>query len=1202
MNLFNKECFWLLDTGASISAVRSQAISEFVEVHCDNIVINGIGGKIYSKGYVYLDLQLHDGSIYQHKFYLFDKLPCKGDGIIGLDFLTKYNTNIDLENSYLRLKHLNTNCDLPIFTSPKVSTTYITIPARSESIHYIQLKKKVTEDCVIYPKELQENIFLAGLIVQPKNNVIPIQILNTSEQSISMPIFEPDIHPLKDYKICTFSKTNTNAERARTLLQLLKLDHLHSSERSSIASLCSKYSDIFHLPGDKLTTTDIYEQSIHLKPNTNPVYVKPYRTPNSLKPEIDKQIRKLLEDDIIEEASSEWSSPILLVPKKATETGNKNWRLVIDYRKLNEQIQDDRFPLPNIVEILDSLSGAVYFSHLDLSNSYYQVILSEDSRKVTSFCTNAGQYQMKRLPMGLKISPSSFSRIMTIAMSGLNLDKCFIYLDDLVVFGRSIELHNKNLTDVFERLRKVNLKLNPKKCNFLQTELLYLGHVVSNKGVSPDPEKIKIIKEYPVPKNADELRRFVAFCNYYRKFIDKFADITIPLNNLLRKNVPYIWTAECVQSFEILKNALVSPPILQYPDFSNKNEFILQTDASNISVGAVLCNKNMRPVAYSSRPLNKAEKNYPTIQKELVAIVWGVKYFRPYLFGKKFTIMTDHKPLLYLFGMKDPSSRLLKFRLALEEYDFNITYIKGKDNVVADALSRITITSDELKEINEKSMIVMTRGQKLREQERIEREKNKELVIPSKATDERCDQPRIVEILRIPNSSVEMTFVKGNEIKQLKKHKDIIEDECFMFVPSKHIIYINHDYHSQFTRAEFVKKLCDFCKSIKVNEICLIKKEENALFIKQLLNEVNTSTKYEGPIIHILRGIKRVEMQDEKEFILNDYHLLPTAGHAGVRRMINNIRRSFYWPELERDVRQFIQKCEKCQKMKYGRNTIQPMVVTTTATSAFEKIFLDIVGPLDKDLEGNSYILSIQCDLSKFVEVYPLPNKESKTVARALVNNFILRFGIPNTILTDRGTEFMSSTMTEVCKLLGIEKLNSTSYHHQTIGSLENSHKHLGAYLRTQCDKYPEAWSHWLPYWSFTYNNTVHTITKYTPHELVFGKPSNIPCRVSATVEPLYNPNDYCLELKYRLQLACKDARENVIKNKQLKKCSYDKKIYPVMYKNGDKLLIRNENASKLDQLFEGPYTVIEDLEPNVKIDKNGKIDVVHKNRTKLYT
>lgn len=428
-----------------------------------------------------------------------------------------------------------------------------------------------------------------------------------------------------------------------------------------------------------------------------------------------------------------------------------------------------------------------------------------------------------------------------------------------------------------------------------------------------------------------------------------------------------------------------------------------------------------------------------------------------------------------------------------------------------------------------------------------------------------------------------------------------VETECFALSSSKNIIYINLDFHSQYTRADFVKKLCDFCKVIKVNEICIIKRDDNALFIKKLINEIKNIKNYEGPRICILRGITRVENEEEKSFILNDYHLLPTAGHAGVRRMINNIRRSFYWPELEHDVRQFVKKCDKCQLMKHTRNTIQPMVVTTTATSAFEKIFVDIVGPLDKDLEGNSYILSVQCDLSKFVEAYPLPNKETKTVARALVNNFILRYGIFKALLTDRGTEFMSSTMIEICKLLEIEKLNSTSYHHQTIGSLENSHKHLGVFLRTQCDNHPEAWSQWLPFWCFTYNNTVHSITKYTPYELVFGKPSNIPCRVSNTVEPLYNPDDYCLELKYRLQVACRDARENLIKCKQIRKCSYDKNVYPVTYKEGDKLLIKRENVSKLNQLYDGPYTVVKDLEPNVKIIKNGKIDIVHKNRTKSF-
>lgn len=250
-------------------------------------------------------------------------------------------------------------------------------------------------------------------------------------------------------------------------------------------------------------------------------------------------------------------------------------------------------------------------------------------------------------------------------------------------------------------MRKVNLKLNPAKCTFLRKE---------PKRTQKDPEKTKVVKEYPRPQNSDDVKRFIAFANYYRKFISKFAEKAYPLNKLCSKNVAFVWT-DCENSFNYLKTALVEPPLLQYPDFSTKNEFILQTDASGLAIGAVLCNSNGLPVAYASRSLNKAEVNYPTIEKELLAIVWGVKYFRPYLYGRKFKIQTDHSPLVYLFGMRDPSSRLMKFRLQIEEYNFYIEYIRGKHNNVADALSRIRVTSDELKQMNERIMNVMTRAQ-----------------------------------------------------------------------------------------------------------------------------------------------------------------------------------------------------------------------------------------------------------------------------------------------------------------------------------------------------------------------------------------------------------------------------------------------------------------------------------------------------------
>lgn len=1138
-----------------------------------------------------------------HKFYVFENLPFQATGILGLDFLSTYGCNVDLASNILVINNAGKLIYLPISSRPGltfVNNNCIVLPARSESIHYVNLGTDVNADCVVCSREIEKDVFLAGAIVKPKNGRIPVKILNVTDTEIRLENFSPEVNFLTEYYIFSFDKSNANANRAETLLSLLELKHLNSEEKSSIETICTKYSDLFFLPGDKLTTTNIYEQSITLRPNVTSTYVKPYRLPQSMKPEIDRQVKQMLKDDIIEESSSEWNSPVLLVPKKSE--GCKKWRLVVDYRKLNDVIVDDKFPLPNITDILDSLSGSIYFTHLDLYQGYFQVKLSPDSRKYTAFSTSSGQYQLKRLPMGLKTSCSNFSRVMSIAMSGLTYDKCFVYLDDLIIFGRNLNSHNKNLIDVLERLRKVNLKLNPSKCQFLKKEILYLGHLVSADGVLPDPEKTIVLQNYPVPKNVDEVKRFVAFCNYYRKFVPAFADITLPLNRLCRKNIIFDWTVECQKSFDALKQKLISPPILQYPDFSESNEFILQTDASGVAIGAVLCNKDLRPIAYASRPLNKGELNYPVIQKELTAIVWAVKYFRPYLYGRHFTIMTDHKPLIYLFGMKDPSSRLLKFRLVLEEYDFKITYVQGKDNVVADALSRVIVTSRDLKSMNEKisEVNVMTRAQKIKINER---SKNESLPI-SKFTDDGSDQPRVVELLRKPSDVMEMILLEKDEVDKYRRDNMIsAEDECLAYIPNKMMLCVNLDFRTHFSRAEFVTKLEKFSKYIQIKEVCIVKNNENEEFIKGLCHEIQTLKDWTGPRVCILRGIERIDDDNEKQFILNDFHLLPTSGHAGVRRMTNNIKRRYFWPGIYKDVLDFVKKCPTCQKTKYSRYTKQPMTITTTASSGFEKIFLDLVGPLDRDEEGKCYLLTIQCELTKFIEAYPIANKEAVTVAKSFVQNFVLRFGIPKVIATDRGSEFISHTMVEVCKLLNIEKLMSTAYHHQSIGSLENAHKHLGAFLRTYSGNNGYDWSHWIPFWCFSYNNTVHSETNYTPFELIFGRSCNIPSNIKNCnkVDPLYNPNDYSLDLRYRLQTALKDAKHNLEISKENRKLVYDKKCNLVTYNKNDLVLVKNEGRRKLDYIFEGPYVVIEDMGPNVKILKQNKIELIHKDRTKLF-
>ena len=317
--------------------------------------------------------------------------------------------------------------------------------------------------------------------------------------------------------------------------------------------------------------------------------------------------------------------------------------------------------------------------------------------------------------------------------------------------------------------------------------------------------------------------------------------------------------------------------------------------------------------------------------------------------------------------------------------------------------------------------------------------------------------------------------------------------------------------------------------------------------------------------------------------------------------MFNNIKKYYFWPGLEKDISQFVKRCEKCQRHKYSIPVKEAMTITSTAHAAFEKIYLDIVGPLSIDNNSYNYILTLQCELTKYVEVYPLITKTSNEVAKSFVENFILRYGIPNVIATDRGTEFMSATFKEVCTLLNIKKLNSTAYHHQSLGALENSHKHLGAFLRIQAESHPNTWSNWLPFWSFSHNTAVHSETKYTPYELVFSKICKLPSKLTNEVEPLYNHEDYPLELKFRLQTAVKEARENLLKGKVERKIQYDKKVNPIKYKPNDQILLKNEVGKKLEKLYSGPYTVVQDLETNVEIIIEGKNELVHKNRTKMF-
>jgi len=398
----------------------------------------------------------------------------------------------------------------------------------------------------------------------------------------------------------------------------------------------------------------------------------------------------MLNQDIIRSSYSPWSAPVWVVPKKAGPNGEQKWRLVIDYRKLNDKTISDRYPIPNINDILDRIGKAKYFTTLDLASGFHQIEMNPDDIAKTAFTVEGGHYEFIRMPFGLKNAPATFQRVMDSILGDVIGLNCLVYLDDIIVFSASLQEHVIHLTSIFQKLRDANFKVQLNKSDFLRKETEFLGHIVTQEGIKPNPDKIAAIKNFPCPKNKKEIKSFLGLLGYYRKFIKDFAKITKPLTKQLKGyNKTITIDDEFTKTVDFCKILLTNDPILQYPDFTKP--FILTTDASNFALGAVLSQgtlQNDKPVCFASRTLSDTEVNYSTIEKGMLAIIWAVQYYRPYLFGTKFTIVTDHKPLTWLMNFKQPNSKVIRWRLQLLEYDFEVVYKNGSQNVIADALSR----------------------------------------------------------------------------------------------------------------------------------------------------------------------------------------------------------------------------------------------------------------------------------------------------------------------------------------------------------------------------------------------------------------------------------------------------------------------------------------------------------------------------------
>ena len=443
---------------------------------------------------------------------------------------------------------------------------------------------------------------------------------------------------------------------------------------------------------DRPGRTDVITHDIKLT-SPGPVRQTATRVPARLIPALKQEVLAMLEMGVIERSRSEWCSPVVLVPKK-----DGGLRFCVDLSKLNAISAFDPYPMPRVDELVERLGKAEFLSTLDLCKGYWQVPLSPQAQELTAFKAPSGLFQFRVMPFGLHGAAATFQRLMDEVLRGAE-DYAAAYIDDVIIHSLSWDEHLRHLSDVFQRIRQAGLVVNASKCQLARSEVSYLGYVLGGGTIRPQVGKVDAIRSAKPPSTKKGVRSFLGLVGWYRRFIPNFSSRAVPLSDLTRKTSPnkVVWTAECEAAFHDLKESMCREPVLRSPDFSLP--FTVQTDASGIGLGAVLLQgegADKRPIQFVSRKLFPRETRYSTIEKECLAIKWALDTLKYYLVGKEFVLETDHRPLQWLHRMRDFNSRITRWHLSLQPYKFTVRYRAGKDNVIADFLSRPEMDLDAL--------------------------------------------------------------------------------------------------------------------------------------------------------------------------------------------------------------------------------------------------------------------------------------------------------------------------------------------------------------------------------------------------------------------------------------------------------------------------------------------------------------------------
>ena len=1198
MKNYPKSYLAYVDSGAMRSIIPQSFLTPDQEVKKETITLRNVqGGTIEVIGNTDITVIFGERS-YRHNFIVVDELPGL-DLILGLDFLKKHQITINFSDSSMFVKgepvkvtktqgegikmitvdpieRVKRTTEARIMESTEVppwsygsltlvSTTGGENPFLFEPEPTVKEASIFWEACV-FPKPVENTPYFRFQV--PYLNLTPDTIEIDESKNLGKVIRLQE--ELVDDKRAQDSVVATilqgEAREERVIQEIGKKFNKGSVEYEALLQLHRRYPKVISLPEDPPTVSNQF--LVEIPSEGPPTFRKPYPTPVKYREEIQRQIDVMRKEGIISPSYSPYNAPVVPVLKK-----DGSLRLCLDFRALNTTIPPDRFPLPNIELLLAQLGKSRFFTTLDLRQGYHQIKLSEESKEKTAFSTEGGHWQYNVLPFGLSIAPAIFQRIVNMVLGTMVGKGAMVYIDDILVIAPDWTSHLRNLERVFHKLSDAELRIKLSKCHFFKSQINFLGHVINMEGISPQPEKVEAIRHYPVPQTLKELQSFLGLANFYRKYIYQYSLIARPITRLTggprdekKPNKKIEWDEEALNAFNKLKQSISTDVVLAYPDF--KKQFFLHTDASAEAIGAVLSQEDeeghLRPLSFFSRVLSPPQRNYSTVEREALAVVEALKAHRPLILGHPVVVATDHRPLTWLLNHKSPSGRVARWQIAVAEYQIDVTYLPGKSNLVADALSRIRAAGNDivgcLRENNEEHEV-----------------NDRDIIDVRENTQEHEPNDRNIMSVR-ENSQDEqeedINILSWNlaKIRQLQRQDPVFKHAIEVLVGSNEV--------PKSTRTP-----------VPLHQLELL--EDGLLYRK-------VKSKY---------GIPRYQLvipPQYQERALKLAHALPIAGHTGQKLTIERLNRFAYFPGMEKKAKDYVMKCEKCILSKPCRRSPAPIKRYPDVYLPWMRIHVDLIGPLNVTENHNKYILTVIDALSRYVLTEALPNKEAETVVSALVKLFS-KFGIPSQIISDQGREFINRVLVELCEVFKISRNLVTPYHPSANGLIERANGRLISILRPMALENPIIWDEMLPMATFAYNTAYHRSIQDSPYFLLFHTDPRVPFQnIFRAVPPFYNLDDYKAKMHALANKVFHRVQENLqamsqeIENQQKRKTVLD-------VKEGDRIYIKKPPipglAHKLQPKYEGPYRLVKRVsEVNYRIKNlvSNKETTVHTNRMKV--